>query len=116
MDKPEFRQLLEDHLVPMLSGSEVHNAPQSLKSHSIVAFENPVSLFVSPDKSTKYRLRLKRSQKWDSASEKPLVQIFINQLSEISNAAETSYFDDLIGALPRRVLSEFLAIKAKPVL
>lgn len=115
MNKPQFRELLEDHLVPMLSGSEVHNARQSLKSRSIVAFENPVSLFVKPEKTTKYRLRLTRSQKWDS-SEKRLVEVFINQLSEISTAAEALYFDDLISALPRRVLSEFLAVKAQAIL
>src|SRR5438876_569268 len=115
MEKPQFRSLLENHLAPMLSGSEVHNPPQSRKSHSIVAFENPISFFVRPDKTTSYRLRLKRSQKWDS-SERRLVEVFINQLSQIYDVTETSYFNDLISALPRKVLSEFLAVKAQSVL
>jgi hypothetical protein len=115
MDKPQFRELLEEHLVPMLSGSKIQDAPDSDRSLSVVAFETPVSLFLKLNTSTSYRLRLRRSQRFD-ANEKRLVEIFINQLDAISSVTEGVYFDDLLTSLPTRVLSEFLEVRAKTVL
>jgi hypothetical protein len=115
VEKAEFRELLENHLAPMLSGSRIQNAPQSQTSWSIAAFENPVSIFVKPDKTTVWRLRLRRSQAWDR-SEKRLVEIFIRQLANLSDAANAEYLDDLLNVVPRRVIAEFLGVKAKTVL
>jgi hypothetical protein len=99
----------------MLSGSRIQNAPQSQKSHSIAAFENPLSIFVKPDTATKWRLRLRRSQAWDQ-TEKRLVEIFIRQLGSIAGFERNTYFADLLASLPRRVISEFLGVRAKTVL
>ena len=86
VDKPQFRGLLKEHLVPILSGSEIRNAPKSERSHALVAFETPVSLFLKPDQSTTYRLRLRRRQRFDK-SEKALIETFIGQLAAIGSAS-----------------------------
>jgi hypothetical protein len=99
----------------MLSGSKIRNAPQSTRSRSIAAFENPVSLFLKPSTTTKWRLRIKRSQIWDR-SEKRLVAVFIRQLAAISNIVNNKYFDDLLASLPRRVIADFLGVRARVVL
>jgi hypothetical protein len=99
----------------VLSGSRIQNAPQSQRSRSVAAFENPLSIFIKPDTATKWRLRLRRSQAWDQ-SEKRLVEIFIRQLGGIADFEADSYFADLLASLPRRVISEFLGVRAKTVL
>jgi hypothetical protein len=99
----------------MLSGSRIQNASQSKGSRSVAAFETPISLFVKPDTATPYRLRLRRSQKFEK-NEKYLVQIFIEQLGAVSKAEDEPYFGELLETLPRRVIAEFLGVKARPVL
>jgi hypothetical protein len=104
----EFKRLLEEHLVPLLSGSEIRDAPRSKQSHSLVSFETVVSLFLKPSKSSSYRLRLFRRQQFDK-NEKRLVRTFIQQIGAIRDGMDKPYFSDLMVTLPRRVIAEFLA-------
>lgn len=115
MDKADFRALLAKHLLPMLSGSKIRNAPRSEKSRSIVAFENPVSIFLKPDNETKWRLRVRRSQPWDR-TERQLIAVFIQQLVGVAEVSKGEYLNDLLATLPRRVIATFLGVKARTIL
>jgi hypothetical protein len=66
MTEDEFRNLLEDHLVPMLAVTNLGAAQPSARGHALVAYEHPRALLMKPTRDEDYRVRLERSQPFTS--------------------------------------------------
>jgi len=107
IDEFGFREILQESLLPMLSGTELGSTKTSSEHHALVAYENPCSLFMKPSVKSTFRVRLRRSQAF-TPEEKRLVGILIDELAEVVPQVETSYFRDLLAFLPRRLISRFL--------
>jgi hypothetical protein len=107
MEQEAFRELLLEHLVPMLSGTRLGASKQSVQSHALVAYAHPCALLLKPSKEADYRIELLRSQPFAS-EEKRLVEIFAEEFSKIAPQARSGYFGDLMASLPRRVISKLL--------
>ncbi len=110
MTEDEFRNLLEDHLMPMLAVTGLGSTQASSPRHALVAYEHPCALLVKPTRDESYRVRLKRSQSFTS-EEKRLVSLFMEELAQIIDQAGDQLFQDLMISVPRRVISKFLAEK-----
>lgn len=110
MTEDEFRNLLEDHLMPMLAVTDLGSAQTSSPRHALVAYQHPCALLVKPTRDESYRVRLERSQPFTS-EEKRLVTLFMEELAQIIDQAGDQFFQDLMISVPRRVISEFLAEK-----
>lgn len=108
MEQNAFRELLLEHFVPMLAGTELGGSKPSGPNHALVAFEHPCALLMKPAKGSTYRVELVRSQAF-RPDEKRLVTYFVEELAEIVPHAGEPYFRDLMGSLPRRVISKLLA-------
>jgi hypothetical protein len=103
----EFRELLNDHLVPMLAGTELGEPQASMRHHELVAYEHPCALLLKPNQNANCRLELLRSQAF-TPEEKKLVTLFIDELASIADQSGDGHFNDLMIAIPRRVISQFL--------
>lgn len=107
MQESEFRELLTDHLVPMLAGTKLGKAKPSSHSHKLVAYENPCALLMKASSKAEYRVRLLRSQAF-TPQEKRLVELFLEEVSSAVDKAGGNHLQDLMIAVPRRVISRFL--------
>lgn len=107
IDTLKFQSLLKDYFLPMFSGELGISVP-STPSHRLVAYQNPCTLLLKPGTDADYRVQLTRSQPF-SPEEKDLVQIFMDALSSILAQVDQTYFLDVVGTLPRRVISELLS-------
>lgn len=107
MTEGEFRELLSDHLVPMLAGTTLGTTKSSSPRHSIVGYENPCSILMKPSRDADYRVRLERSQAFTS-EERRLVGLFVDEVKDIVNQADATHLGDLMIAIPRRVIGQFL--------
>jgi hypothetical protein len=110
VDEDVFRALLAEHLLPMLAGTDLGGTTLSSPDHALVAYENPVSLLMKPARDAGYRVRLKRSQAF-SPEERHLVELFVTELGDIAAQTDADHLSDFMGAVPRRVISEFLPRK-----
>lgn len=108
MEEDKFREILEAYFLPMLSGSTLGESEHSTANHAIVAYENPCSVFMKPEKTADFRVRLQRSQPF-TAEEKMLADLFGEELQAAASGSQSPYFDDVMGALPRRVIARMLA-------
>jgi hypothetical protein len=108
MTEDEFRELLKDHLVPMLAGTELGGTRSSSPRHALVAYEHPCALLMKPSGDAGYRVQLVRSQAFTS-EERKLVGLFVAELAGIVNQAGGANLRDLMIAIPRRLISNFLA-------
>jgi hypothetical protein len=102
-----FRELLGAYLVPMLAGTEIGKTTSSSQSHALVAYEHPCALLLKPSKEARYRVQLRRSQAF-TPEERRLVGLFVNELSGVLASDGSPHFRDLMAAIPRRVISDFL--------
>src|SRR6266487_879622 len=107
MTEPQLRELLADHMVPLLAGTKLGLSELSSPRHALVAYEHPCALLMKPSRNSAYRVRLVRSQAFTPA-EKQLVGYFIGELSEIVQHAAVPQFRELMMAIPRRVISRLL--------
>lgn len=107
MDEDSFRDLLRAYLLPLISGTDLGKTRQTRGSHKLVAFKNPCTLLMKPDKGANYRVELFRSQPF-TTEEKQLVALFIDQVAEIGEHANSYYFRDLMASVPRRVIGQLL--------
>lgn len=108
MTVEEFRGLLGEYLVPMFPGSSLGDSSGSTANHQLVSYAPDYSLQLKPNSDANYRIRLTRSQRY-TPDEKRLVALFIDELSEIVDHAGADFFRDVMAALPRRVISNFLS-------
>ena len=107
MEKPSFRRLLTDHLLPMLAGTKLGKAKASSPRQELVAYENPCALVMKPSRDSDYRLELLRAQAFTS-EEKHLVGFFVEELAAVADQFNAAHFPDLMSAIPRRVISKLL--------
>jgi hypothetical protein len=107
MDEVQFRELLTDHLLPLLAGTELGVRRPSSSQHALVAYEHPCALLMKPTVNANYRLQLVRSQAFNP-DERQLVGHFIEELSRIAQYAATRQFRDLMATIPRRMISRLL--------
>lgn len=107
MQEGAFRELLKDHMVPLLACTDLGVTRPSSQRHALVAYETPCALLMKPLKVVNYRVQLRRSQPF-TAEEKRLVTFFVDELSMIVNQADQPYFHELMIAIPRRVISRIL--------
>jgi hypothetical protein len=107
MTEDEFRELLRGHLVPMLAGTELGGSKSSSPRHALVAYEHPCALLMKPSRDTHYRVQLVRSQAFTS-EERKLVGLFLEELSDVVSQPDAANRRDLMIAVPRRVISQFL--------
>ena len=107
MTQDEFRELLKDHLVPMLAGTDLGGTKSSSPVHALVAYEHPCALLMKPSRDADYRVQLVRSQAF-TPEERKLIGLFVKELSNIISQGGEAHFRDLMIAIPRRVISKFL--------
>lgn len=103
-----FRDLLKDHLVPLLAGTDLGESKPSFPRQALVAYEHPCALLMKPSRDANYRVQLERSQAF-TPEEKQLVSTFMNELAAILSQAGDAYLHDLMIAIPRRVISKCLS-------
>lgn len=107
MTDEEFRDLLFDHLVPMLAGTRLGQTKESSMRHSLVAYQHPCALLMKPSKDALYRVQLLRSQRF-TPEERKLVGLFVAEVGKIVSQASPEDLKDLMVIIPRRVISRFL--------
>ncbi|MBI4517723.1 MAG: hypothetical protein HY699_18105 [Deltaproteobacteria bacterium] len=107
MQEEAFRDLLTEHLVPMLAGTALGKTRPAKSTHALVAYEHPCALLMKPVKTARYRVELVRSQAF-LPEEKRLVTLFVEGFAGVAGQEQTPYFRDLMAALPRRAISQFL--------
>ena len=111
MNEDRFREHLSANLLPMLSGTTLGTSDASSALHSVVAYETPCSLFMKPAKTSPFRVRLQRRQAFTPV-EKRLADLFGLEFQVVASDPQSPYFDDMMNALPRRVIAGLLAEKA----
>lgn len=107
MDEVLFRNLLDDHLVPMFAGTKLGQTVASTHSHGLVAYQHPCALLMKPLRREGYRVQLLRSQPF-SQEEKRLVKFFVEELASIIGRVDAAHLRDLMDTVPRRVISKLL--------
>lgn len=108
MTEDGFRELLTDHLIPMLAGTELGDTESSSKSQSLVAYKHPCAILMKPTRDATYRVELFRSQAF-TPEERRLVGIFVTEVSDAVGQAGAAHLQDLMVAVPRRVISKLLS-------
>lgn len=105
MDAARFREIVTDSVARMLGGS-VSGPVTPSKQKRQVAYHGPTRLGLKPTSDSPFHLLLERSQNFEEA-EKSLAECYLHELQGISGAA-AAHFDDLLTALPRRVVGKHL--------
>ena len=106
MDQDNFRQVVEDNLVPMLQATLAGAVP-STNREALACYVDPNRLAVKPQRDAGYRLVLSRSQSFTSL-ERTLAGQFIDELAGVVALEAEGYQPDLIRAIPRRVVATHL--------
>lgn len=102
MQKPEFKSLLEEHIVPMFPGSVIENESDSVKSSQKRAMQlDPQRIKVRWDNNQNFQFNLRRSQQF-SQNDAAFVNSVIKNLNEVAPIETTPYFSEMIGATIRR--------------
>jgi hypothetical protein len=107
MNQDEFRQVVDDSLVPMLQATLEPGSVPSTSRERLASYTDPTHLRVKPKLDAGYRLVLARSQPF-TASEHTLAGQFINELATVVALSAEAYQPDLIRAIPRRVVAKHL--------
>ena len=105
MNKVQFVSLVEKHLLSLLGGSLVGEAPSTEKQLK-VAYLKPNILAVKPSQHDLYRLKIWRSQQF-SKEERALAEAMVNEIVSLEDA-DPKYYAELEEHLTRRVIVEFL--------
>jgi hypothetical protein len=107
LNQDDFRQVVNDTLVPMLQGTLEPDERLSSNREALAAYLDPNHLAVKPKRDAGYRLVLSRSQAFTS-SERTLAGHFISELAEVVSLEAGEYQPDLLRAIPRRVVARDL--------
>lgn len=109
MKKSTFKALLEDHIAPMFSGCEVHNAVDAKnQTQRRATLTDPQHIKVRWNNDTRFQFNLWRSQEF-SQQDASFVNNVIGNLNEVSPVENTPYFEELIGAAIRRAVASLSA-------
>jgi hypothetical protein len=107
VDQEEFRQVVDDTLVPMLQATLESGAVSSTNRQALASYVDPTRLLVKPRRDAGYRLGLNRSQAF-TPRERTLAGQFIEELASVVALNAAEYQPDLIRAIPRRVIAKHL--------
>lgn len=107
MEIKEFKDLLNNYLVPMFSGASLKGSHTCRTSSKLVSQENVCVLRIKSSPRGNYCVQLKRSQKF-LPEEIKLIKYFIEEINEIEPEKDKRHFKDLMNSLPRRVLGRLL--------
>ncbi len=107
MNESQFRELLTDHMLPLLAGTKLGGRESSSERHNLVAYKNPCSLLMKPVADAEYRIELIRSQAF-KPDERRLAGHFIDELSKVVEHASMVQLKDVMAAIPRRVICRLL--------
>lgn len=107
MDQDDFRQVVDDNLVPMLQATLEPGVVPSTNQEALASYADPSHLRVKPERAAGYRLVLTRSQPF-TARERTLAGQFIHELAAVVALSAADYQPDLIRAIPRRVVAKHL--------
>lgn len=115
MDEQLLREVAEEFLQPLISGSHLDaTAATSKKGHALVAFNSPCQIEFKADKADLYRLSLRRSQPFEKAgvgpvTEKKVIEAFVDVVRTMAAGLATVYKADILAAFPRRVVAKALS-------
>lgn len=114
MDESLLRQLAEDHLVPLFSGTKLEKSARSTAKDQNVAFADPCTIWLKADRSDTYRLALRRKQIFDKigsgrVTERNVVDAFVRVVKEIEPGLTAPYKADLLSTFQRRVVVKAIA-------
>ena len=104
VDQDDFRQVVNDYLVPMLQATLEPDGVPSSNREALASYVNLNRLEVKPRRDAGYRLVLTRSPTFTSR-ERELAGQFVNELAEVVGLSAGGYQPDLIRAIPRRVVA-----------
>lgn len=107
MNQDEFRQVVNDYLVPMLQATLEPGSVPSTNREALASYVNLNRLEVKPRRDGGYRLILTRSPTFTSR-ERELAGAFIEELAAVVAMNAGTYQVDLIRAIPRRVIAAHL--------
>ncbi len=114
MDETLFRQLVADYLLPMFSGTSLDNQSYiSHTKHQPVSFADPCALWLKPTQNTKYRVKIIRSQPFDSkgtgrSAEVIAAKAFVHCVSRFDSITDKYVLVDVKHNFMRRVIARAL--------
>lgn len=115
MDEKLLREVSEEFLQPLISGSHLDaSAAVSKKGHALVAFRGPCQIGFKAEKADLYRLTLRRSQPFEQdgagqVTEKKVIEAFVEVVRTMAGGLATPYKTDILAAFPRRVVAKALS-------
>jgi hypothetical protein len=109
MKKSTFKALLEDHIAPMFSGCEVHDAVDAKnQTQRRATLTDPQHIKVRWNNDTRFQFNLRRSQEFSQQDASFVNNVIVN-LNAVSPVEHTPYFEELIGAAIRRAVASLSA-------
>lgn len=123
MNANQLHKLAAEHLLPFFSGAEIQTQPvKSNSDENCVAFIDPCTIRFKINKSDKYRLEIRRKQKFSKGgeghvTEYNVVQSFVEGIRDIQAGLKERYKHDLLSTFQRKVVAKAIAPhEAHPVL
>lgn len=107
MNQDEFRQVVNEYLVPMLQATLEPGSVPSTNREALTSYVNLNQLEVKPRRDAGYRLVLTRTPTFTSR-ERKLAGTFIQELAAVVALTAGTYQADLVRAIPRRVIATHL--------
>ncbi len=110
MEKAEFYNLVENHIVPLFTGSYLAGEIESSARDSEVAFGKGNSILLKPTKSDDYRVVLKRGLAFKTF-EVEIIRSIIHEFSEISafGISDKMYLTDLHNVAIEKAMIDSIA-------
>lgn len=107
MDCEQFEEIVAELLAPLL-GARVGETLESSAKDGLASYVSPVRIAVKIAKEADYKVVVERSQKFE-VSDKKLAELFARRLADLDSFRTSSYFEELLKGLPRRLVAEFLS-------
>ena len=104
MEQDQLRRIAEAYLCPLFSGARLAGAAPSTPQEQLVARPDPRSLAFKVHKSDRYRLVLRRGEKFGPTAER-IVKSFVDVMREIEPALSTPYERDVLRTLQTKVIA-----------
>jgi hypothetical protein len=104
VEQDQLRRIAEAYLCPLFSGARLAGAAHSTPKEQLVARPDPRSLAFKVHKSDRYRLVLRRGEKFGPTAE-CIVRSFVEVMREIEPALSTPYEHDVLRTLQTKVIA-----------
>jgi hypothetical protein len=116
ISEAKFRQLVEKHFLPLLSGAEMSGGRRgSALSRATVAFHGPCALSLKPSAKSTFHVEITRSQAFASASardqvtEYGLANSFVHAVQIVAPGLGSAFERDILKGLGRRIVARAIA-------